>query len=142
LIAEEEYIGGVASPFLVTGRMRGYELHATTTRLIGVKNRKIGAKWLAGAAAGGAVGALVGQRLTREQSQKEIEDLLTKKDFEINKEMISAIELKQAGLFISGHIMIIPKVGDTFKIKIGEKKTYQLTLDLIRKFYPEVLKTK
>jgi hypothetical protein len=34
LIAEEEYIGGVASPFLVTGRMRGYELHATTHRLI------------------------------------------------------------------------------------------------------------
>jgi hypothetical protein len=99
----------------------------------------IGAKWLAGAAAGGTAGALVGQRLTREQSENEIAGLLAKKDFEASKEMISRIELKQAGLLISGHVLISQKTGGSFKVKIGEKKTYQLTLELMQRFYPEVV---
>jgi hypothetical protein len=77
--------------------MRGYELHATTHRLIGLKNRTIRDKWLAGAAAGGTTGAVVGQRLTREQSKNEIAGLLAKKDFEASKEMISQLNSRRLG---------------------------------------------
>jgi hypothetical protein len=42
---QEEYVGGFTSSHLVRGMMRGYELHATTKRLIGVKNRKAGGGW-------------------------------------------------------------------------------------------------
>lgn len=121
--------------------MRGYELHATTKRLIGVKNRKAGGGWLLAVGAGGAVGGAIAGRMTRDQSSKAIQELEQKKDFDVSKDRISGIEIKKPGTFTRGHILVFQKSGETIEVKIADKSSYQQTLELMQKFYPEVIRT-
>jgi hypothetical protein len=139
--AQEEYLGGFKSPHLVRGIMRGYELHATTKRLIGVKNRKAGGAWLLAAGVGGAVGGVLAGRMTPEQTMKTIQELEEKKDLEVSKDQISSIEIKKPSTFTRGHLLVIQKSGETVEVKIADKGSYQPTLELMQKFYPEATRT-
>jgi hypothetical protein len=137
---QEEYVGGFTSPHLVSGMMRGYELHATTKRLIGVKNRKAGGGWMLAVGVGGAVGGAVAGRMTRDQSAKTIEELEQRRDFSVLKDQISQIEVKKPGTFTRGHIVVSLRSGGPVEVKIADKRAYEQTMELMRKFYPEVLK--
>jgi hypothetical protein len=140
LEGQEEYLGGFSSPHLVRGMMRGYELHATSKRLIGVKNRKAGGGWMLGVGVGGVIGGAVAGRVTSDQSAKTIQELDQKKDFSVLKDQISRIEVKKPGTFTRGHIVVSLRSGDPVEVKIAEKRAYEQTMHLIQKFYPEALR--
>ncbi len=138
---QEKYLGGFSSPHLVKGKLRGYELHLTNRRLIGVKNKKAGGGWLLGVGVGGIVGGAVAGRMTSDQSEKTIQELDHKKDFSVRKDQISQIEIKKPGTFTRGHILVSQKSGETVEVKIADKSSYNQTLELMQKFYPEVTRT-
>lgn len=121
--------------------MRGYELHATSHRLIGVKNKKAGGGWLLGVGVGGLVGGAVAGRMSRDQATKTIQELEAKKDFALSKDQISQIEVKKPGTFTRGHIVVSLKSGEAVEVKIADKRAHEQTIELMQKFYPEVLKT-
>jgi hypothetical protein len=135
----EEYIGGFTSGNLIRGRLRGYGLYITTSRVIGVKSRKAAAGFLLGAAIGGAVGYAVGQKLSRDDGAKMIQDLEGKKDFELQKSDVQKIELKKPRWYKTGHILFTPKYGEPVKIKVGHKRDFGKLRDLMQKFDPEAL---
>jgi hypothetical protein len=137
---EEEYCEGFKSPHLVRGMMRGYELHVTNRRLFGVKNRKAGGGWILGVGTAGAIGGKIAERMAGDDSRKTIQELEEKSDFSVSKDSISQIEVKKPGTFTRGHLLISLRSGKPIEIKIADKSAYQPTLELVRKFCPEVIK--
>lgn len=137
----EEYLGGFSSPHLVRGIVRGYELHATNKRLIGVKNRKVGTGWMLAVGGGGAIGGAIAGKMTKDQKNKTIRELNNAKDFAVDKGQISKIEIKKPGTLTRGHIVILQKSGEKIEVKIADKTSYQQSLSLLQAFFPEVLIT-
>ncbi len=136
----EVYLGGFSSPHLIRGMMRGYEIHITNHRIIGVKNRKAGAGWLLGAGAIGAVGGAIAEKMASEQAGNGLEELEEKKDFDIPKGEIFLIEVKKPSMIRTGHLLLTPTSGEPVKLKIGDKRAYEQTIGLMRRFYPEALR--
>lgn len=60
------------------------------------------------------------------------------KDFEVRKELVSGIGMKQPQGFAIGHVTIGLQSGHTIKIVIGNKRVFGKTEELVRAFYPEV----
>ena len=136
----EDYLGGFTSGNMVRGRIRGYGLYFTTTRVIGVKRRgRALAGALVGSAIGGAIGAMVGQKLSRDEGAKMIQDLDAKKDFDLQKTDLQRIELKKPKWYKGGHVLFGPKYGDMIKVKVGTKRDFNNLKDLIGRFYPEAM---
>ncbi len=145
--SEEVLIGGIASADLAKGVLRGYAIYVTTHRLIGIKKRKTAlAGALAGGLIGGAVGAAVGtflaKKLTKEESDKAIAELVSKSDIVIPKEQIIRMELKKPGLISGGHLIINTLDGKKIKIKVMGKKEFNALRELLSRFKPEVLNVK
>ncbi len=69
-----------------------------------------------------------------------IQELVEKKDFEIGKEQIAQIEIKKGGFMKNGHLMIVPKSGETIKIKVYGNNEFSMTRDLMQSFSPESVK--
>lgn len=135
--AEEVYLGGFTSPNLRKGIFRGYGVYATSQRIIGVKKR---AGVIAGAFLGGLVGHYVTKALSKDESAKQIQELDTKKDFEIYKDQISQIEIKKPGTLSMGHIKIISKKKEETKIAMAGKKEFENVKGLLKVFHPNALK--
>src|SRR6266849_1346556 len=111
MIDGEVFLGGFASGFLARGLTHiTYGIYFTTSRLIGIDLGANGAGALGGTMAGFIHGELMPQ-LSPEESAKTITDLEQMKEFEMEKDQISRIELKKPGLFGTGHIVITPKEG-------------------------------
>jgi len=136
---EEEYLGGFESGRMKKGFILGYGIYATDRRIIGVKSRKAFAKVLAGQLLGGVVGAVVGLKLSKDDSVKLIHELEGRKDFEVPKENVSRLELKKPTHWRRGHIVIVPRSGDPVKILIGQKKDFEEIADLMDLFCREAV---
>jgi len=113
-----------------------------------------------GAAVGGTLGAALGlllmrfgrwvtktiaPGLVRDTSLKSLAELDANKDYEIRKEDVDYIEIKEPQMFESGYIKIVSKGGDKNKekyISISYRYEYEYLLGLLRKFYPEALRVK
>jgi hypothetical protein len=142
---DEIYVGGMTSANLKKGHMSGYGVYATSRRIIGVKKRKgvFGGHLLA-SALGGRAGTFKGsilrpalaQAFTKDESAKQITDLEKDKDFEINKEDISYIEIKKPGTFHRGHIKIMPAQGKEIEISLGGREEFEHMRDLLGAFLP------
>ena len=146
-MSEEILIGGIVSANLVKGLLRGYGIYVTTHRIIGIKKRKAAlAGALAGGLIGGAIGATIGtilaNKLTKAESDKAIEELLSKSDMVIPKEQIVSMELKKPGLLSGGHLIIKTMDGKKVKIKVQGKKEFNSLRELLTRFKPEVLNVK
>lgn len=136
----ELFLGGFASGFLSRGITRiGYGIYFTTNRLIGIDLGKNGGGALGGTMAGFIHGELMPQ-LSSEDSAKTIMDLDRIKDFEMEKDQISRIELKKPGMFGSGHIVITPKEGRPEKITLRHRIAYDRLLTLTQAFSPEIVR--
>jgi len=112
------------------------------------------------ATVGGALGAVFGLLLTRfsgwvtktiapglvrDTSMKNIAELDANKDYEIYKENIDYIEIKEPGVLGFGYIKIVSKDGGKNKekhISISDRYEYEYLLELLRIFYPEALRVK
>jgi hypothetical protein len=79
--------------------------------------------------------------LSSEESAKTITDLERMKEFEIEKDQISRIELKKPGLLGTGHIVITPKEGKREKITLRHRIAYDKLITLTKVFSPEVVRS-
>ncbi len=133
-------MGGLESGRLVkAGGIAGYGVYVTTRRIIGVKSRRALFKQLAGAPLGGMVGAVLGARLSRDETIRVMGELEQKKDVEVMKEAVSGIELRKPTFVHRGHVVISRLSGDAVKIIIADKKDYEKVVPLMRAFRPDAV---
>ena len=134
------FLGGFAGGFLARSLTRiGYAIYFTTSRLIGVDLGANGGGALGGTLAGFIHGELM-PKLSSEESAKTITDLEQMKEFEIEKDQISRIELKKPGLPGAGPIVITPKEGKPEKITLRHRIAYNRLITLTKAFSPEVVR--
>ena len=95
---------------------------------------------MGGTMAGFIHGELMPQ-LSPEESAKTITDLDRMKEFEMEKDQISRIELKKPGLLGTGHIVITPKEGKPEKITLRHRIAYDRLITLTQAFNPEVVRS-
>ena len=137
----ELFLGGFASGFLARGLTHiGYGIYFTTSRLIGIDLGANGGGALGGTMAGFIHGELMPQ-LSPEESAKTLTDLERMKEFEMEKDQISRIELKKPGMFGTGHIVITPKAGKPEKITIRHRIAFDRLMTLTQAFSPELVKS-
>jgi hypothetical protein len=137
----EMFLGGFAGGFLARGLTHiGYGIYFTTSRLIGIDLGANGGGALGGTLAGFIHGELM-PKLSSEESAKTITDLERMKEFEIEKDQISRIELKKPGLLGAGHIVITPKEGKPEKITLRHRIAYDRLITLTKAFSPEVVRS-
>jgi hypothetical protein len=137
----EMFLGGFAGGFLARGLTHiGYGIYFTTSRLIGIDLGANGGGALGGTLAGFIHGELM-PKLSSEESAKTITDLEQMKEFEIEKDQISQIELKKPGLLGTGHIVITPKEGKPEKITLRHRIAYDRLITLTKAFSPEVVRS-
>lgn len=146
---EEKFLGGFASPYLARGWIRGYAIYATTKRVIGVKKR-MGALVNEGPT-GGLLGVYARSKLGKGDSEvqsklaqggveKEIKELFKSKDFELSKEEIKCIQLKEPGRLKPGHLKILQKKGKEIEIRIWPYPgLFEKVGELMQDFFPEAL---
>jgi len=137
----ELFLGGFASGFLARGLTHiGYGIYFTTSRLIGIDLGANGCGALGGTMAGFIHGELMPQ-LSPEESTKTVLDLERMKEFEMEKNQISRIELKKPGLLGTGHIVVTPKEGKPEKIILRHRIAYDRLMTLAQAFSPELVKS-
>ncbi len=133
------FLGGFAGGFLARGLTHiGYGIYFTTSRLIGIDLGRNGGGALGGTLAGFIHGELM-PKLTQEESEKTIKDLDRIKDFEMEKNQISRIELKKPGMLGSGHIVIMPMEGKAEKIILRHRIAYDRLVTLTQAFSLEMV---
>ncbi len=133
------FLGGFAGGFLARGLTHiGYGIYFTTTRLIGIDLGANGGGALGGTMAGFIHGELM-PKLSPEDSAKTITDLDRIKEFEMEKDQVSRIELKKPGLLGTGHIVITPKEGKPEKIVLRHRIAYDRLVTLTQAFSPGIV---
>lgn len=135
---DEQYLGGVQSGRLKKagmGSAAGYTIYVTNRRLIGAKSRKALGKAMLGSAIGGAY---VGGRMGRDHNVPMPTDLEAK-DFEVNRDKVTGLELKKPSFFTRGHMVINQMSGDPIKIMIADKKDFRRITELMQAFRPDAV---
>ena len=141
MIDGEVFLGGFASGFLARGVTHiGYGIYFTTSRLIGIDLGANGARALGGTMAGFIHGELM-PKLSPEESAKTITDLEQLKEFDMEKDQISRIELKKPGMLGTGHIVITLKEGRPEKITLRHRIAYDRLMTLTKAFSPELARS-
>jgi hypothetical protein len=140
--AAEGFIGGFAGGLLMQGLTTAYGVYATTKRIIGVKLTQATApSFLGGAMAGFVQGQLM-PKLSPEESVRVIRELDQKKEFDLTRDQIAKIELKNAGMIYPGHIIFTSKTGQNFKVSVRAKVAFERLRDVMLAFSPELVKLK
>src|SRR6266571_2421259 len=124
----EEFVGGFAGGFLARGYIPGYGIYATSRRIIGVALTSTPARQLLGGALAGFVQGELMPKLSQDDSTKVIHELDQKKEFDMQKEQISQIEIKKPGLLSTGCMIITSKAGEKTKISLR----YRVAFDRLR----------
>ncbi len=117
-------LGGLAVMFLVSLVLTGSLTAAPALTRYGL---------IVGLALGGAL-LVWGQRRLGFQSPKSLEELESRKEFEIERGDISSIELREPGVLRQGHLIIEPKTGSQVKVMIRMPKEYLQVKELMEKF--------
>jgi PAS domain S-box-containing protein len=149
----EHYIGGVSSIILkVAGQglggaiagaigsaTGGYGVYATDQRLIVVHNPELDASRDKGIQFGEfLMNELFGTNV--DMRPRSIDDLDRIKVYEVWRRDIARIEMKTPRLF-SGFLIIKTRSGGSFRIYVDHKKTFNHLEQLLKIFYPEILKS-
>jgi len=134
----EVFIGGLESVKLKRGLVAGYNIYATSKRLIGVKKRGKAIIFR-------SVAPLADLTGSKEKSDIAIEKLKElNKDFELFREDISELEIKKPprlGPFqTSGHLRIVTKTGEDIRIKMESREDFERLKEIISRFMPQALK--
>jgi len=80
-------------------------------------------------------------QLSPEESTKTITDLERMRDFEMEKNQITRIELKKPRLLGTGHIVITPTEGKPEKIILRHRIAYDRLMTLTQAFSPGLVKS-
>nr|MDO8098843.1 zinc ribbon domain-containing protein [Candidatus Njordarchaeota archaeon] len=138
---EERYLGGIIAP---RPAMKGlswrlYEIHATTRRIIGVRNKRATLR-LVGAVLGGVAGIGLIAARGRDLSANTIAQLEEKKTFEVWKEEISEMEAKKPTFTKAGYVNIALNSGENIRFSTPAKGDFEKIRNLRKVVYPERLK--
>ncbi len=79
-------------------------------------------------------------KLSPDDSNRVIQELDQKKEFALHKDEISQIEIKKPGLLSTGRMIITSKAGEKTHISLRYRVAFERLRDLMRAFYPEVVK--
>lgn len=149
---EEQYIGGISSITVklpgsgVAGAIAGaigsttggYGVYATDQRLFIIHNKNLDATYPHGVQFGAFIlDELFGN--TVDTSQRSIEQLEKDRVYEIWRKDIITIEMKKPLLF-AGHITIRTRLGDSVRLYIDHKKAFIHLDQILKMFYPEILR--
>jgi PAS domain S-box-containing protein len=149
---EEQYIGGLSSITVklpgsgVTGAIAGaigsttggYGVYATDQRLFIIHNKKLDATNPNGV----QFGAFILDELfgtTVDTTPRSIEELAKEPVYELARKDIITIEMKKPLLF-AGYINFRTRSGESIRIYIDHKKAFMHLDQLLRMFYPEILR--
>lgn len=149
---EEQYIGGISSITVklpgagVAGTIAGaigsttggYGVYATDQRLFIIHNKDLDAT----SPHGIQFGAFILDELfgtTVDTRSRSIEDLKQEKVYEIWRKDIVTIEMKRPLLF-AGHITFRTRSGESYRLYIDHKKAFIHLEQLLKLFYPEILR--
>jgi hypothetical protein len=140
----ETFIGGFMSGFLargLAGARIGYGLYFTTARVFGVDPGAHGGSGLTGAMAGYIEGELM-PTLSEDENAKLIAELDRVKDFDVAKDQIKQIELKNPGSWGVGlgRIKIVPLIGSSRSIVLRSRIAYDRLDQLTQAFSPELVR--
>lgn len=134
----ESFIGGFAGGFLQKDHHIGYGLYFTTTRLIGIDLGRNGGGALGGTLAGFIHGELM-PRLSPEEGAEVVQRLDGMKDFEIPRDRIRSIELKEPTMF-AGRFVVTPEDGHPVEIKLRHRTAYDRLVQLTQVFSPGLVR--
>jgi len=134
---KEVFIGGVESVKLKRGLVAGYNIYATSGRLIGVKKRGKAILFR-------SIPPLADFAGSKGKSDLAIEKLNEmEKDFELPREDVSELEIKKPPRFgpfqTSGHLRIMTKAGEDITIRIETREDFERVKEIISEFMPEAL---
>ena len=149
---EETYIGGISSITVkipgdgiagaivgaIGSSTGGYGLYATDQRLFIIHNKDLDASRSDGI----QFGAFIMDELfgtTVDTRPRSIEELIKERVFELWRKDIVTIEMKKPLLF-AGYISFRTRSGEAFRIYIDHKKAFIHVDQLLRLFYPEILR--
>lgn len=149
---EEQYIGGISSitvklpepgmAGVIAGAIGsttgGYGVYATDQRLFVIHNKDLDATNPHGV----QFGAFILDELfgtTVDTSPRSIEDLAKEKVCELWRKDIITIEMKKPLLF-AGHVTFRTRSGESIRIYIDHKKAFLHLDQLLKMFYPEILR--
>jgi hypothetical protein len=149
---QEKYLGEVRGSPLKKGLLEGYALYATTHRIIGVKERR---DILLEEGKASLTSIIYEHEMKKRDQQLESEmetglgneqmkKILEKKDLEIRKDEIKAIQLRKNGSVMPGHVKFLLKSGNEIEIKILSEANrhpgfFQRLGALLQVFFPEGL---
>ena len=151
---KEIYIGGIASPTLkvaggsASGNLaglipsppRGYGIYATNQRLFIIQNPDFDLSKPKGMQYGPFVlDDLFGTRATIDNRPKTIETIEKLLVYEIEKKDLETIELMNPVL-LPGFLTLYNKTGESFRMFIDHKTAFLQIEQLIKSFYPEILR--
>ncbi len=149
---EESYIGGISSITVkipgtgiagaiagaIGSTIGGFGMYATDQRIFIIHNKDLDATRSDGVQFGTFVmDELFGT--TVDTRPRSIEELSKEKVFEIWRKDIVTIEMKKPLLF-AGYISFRTRSGEAFRIYIDHKKAFIHVDQLLRMFYPEILR--
>ena len=137
---DEEFVGGFAGGFLARQYIPGYGVYATTRRVIGVALTSTPARQFLGGALAGFVQGELMPKLSPDDSNRIIQELDQKKEFALHKEEISQIEIKKPRLLSTGRMIITSKAGEKTHISLRYRVAFERLRDLMKTFYPEVVR--
>jgi len=149
---EEQYIGGISSITVklpepgmagaiagaIGSTTGGYGVYATDQRLFIIHNKDLDATNPNGV----QFGAFILDELfgtTVDTSPRSIEDLAKEKVCELWRKDIVTIEMKKPLLF-AGHVTFRTRSGESVRIYIDHKKAFLHLDQLLKMFYPEILR--
>jgi PAS domain S-box-containing protein len=151
---KEVYIGGISSPTLkvaggsasgaiaglIPSPPRGYGIYATNQRLFVIQNPDFDLSKSRGMQYGPYVlDDLFGTRATIDNRPKTIETIEKLLVYEIAKQDLATIELMNPVL-LPGFLTLYNKTGESFRMFIDHKTAFLQIEQLIKSFYPEILR--
>jgi len=151
---KEVYIGGISSPTLkvaggsasgaiaglIPSPPRGYGIYATNQRLFVIQNPDFDLSKPRGMQYGPYVlDDLFGTRATIDNRPKTIETIEKLLVYEIAKQDLVTIELMNPVL-LPGFLTLYNKTGESFRMFIDHKTAFLQIEQLIKSFYPEILR--
>lgn len=134
--ANEIYLGNVKGILLRRGLIPGYEVHATNTRIIGVKNSLLNSPFL-GLRGFPSLGEVLGDQWFRSQNSAMLKELERRKNFYARAEEIQTIEFKESRLLRGGCFTIILKSEDlknNLTVRVYGEKQFSRLRELARTF--------
>jgi len=151
----ETVLAGFSSADMLRPGSFGYGVYITDRRVIGIKKPEQFAKAVGGAIAGAVIGKILGfeapwavssalgRNLTNDETSRLLEELEKNKDFEVNRQDITLVQLKEPFFTQLGQLAIFVKGEKTTNIAIrfSKDKVFEMLKEMFKTHFPEALRT-